>query len=324
MGNDPSVKTAPAVSADQPNESKSDGIRSNDPSAVPKVSIMIVSFNQRNFVAEAIESAVNQDYANLEVVISDDGSTDGTAEIIAQLQSRYPGRLIALLNRDNVGVTRNCNRALRACSGQFIAFLGGDDVLLPGKVAAQVAWFKQDERRVLCGHAIEYILEDGSKMLNLHSPVLREGTGPEDLIRHGSPLPAQSIMVRASAVPPHGFDEVISIASDLLFWIEVLSGGGIYGHVDGVFAKYRDHENNVSKQYFAMLKDIELTYQIVANRYPRYRSLCMESIVKNVIYFGGVRCLSCGDKQAARRKFLETIRQKPFFLKAWLRLLQTF
>ena len=99
MGNDPSVKTAPAVSADQPNESKSDGIRSNDPSAVPKVSIMIVSFNQRNFVAEAIESAVNQDYANLEVVISDDGSTDGTAEIIAQLQSRYPAANRALEQR---------------------------------------------------------------------------------------------------------------------------------------------------------------------------------------------------------------------------------
>jgi len=318
------MKTATTLSANQPIESKSNGIRSNGPSAVPKVSIMIVSFNQKDFVAEAIESAVNQDYDNLEVVISDDGSTDGTAEIIAQLQSPYSERLIALLNKDNVGITRNCNRALRACSGQFIAFLGGDDVLLPGKVPAQVDWFKQDKRRVLCGHAIEHILANGSRMPNSPSPVLQEGTGPEELIRHGSPLPAQSIMVRASAIPPHGFDEAISIASDLLFWIEVLSGGGIYGHVDGVFAKYRDHENNVSKQYFAMLKDIELTYQIVANRYPRYRSLCMESIVKNVIYFGGVRCLSCGDNQAARRKFLETIRQKPLFVKAWLRLLQTF
>jgi len=285
---------------------------------------MITSYNQKAFVAAAIESAVNQEYENLEVVISDDGSTDGTAKIIAQLQSRYPERLVALLNKDNVGVTRNCNRALHACTGEFIAFLGGDDALLPGKISAQVDWLNQDQRRVMCGHAIEFILEDGSSMPNAPHPILRSGVGPEEVIRRGSPLPAQSIMVRASAIPPHGFDESISIASDLLFWIEVLSAGGVYGYVEGVFAKYRDHKGNVSKRYSEMLEDIKLTYQIVAKRYPKYRSLCMESIVKHVIYFGGVRSLSLGQKAEARMMFLEAIRKRPFFLKAWLRLLQTF
>ena len=291
-------------------------------SVSPKVSVMIISYNQKDFVSEAIEGAINQDYENLEVVISDDGSTDGTAEIIAQWQLRYPERLVALLNKENVGITRNCNRALRACTGDFVAFIGGDDVMLPGKVTAQVDWFLQDQDRLLCGHQIDYISQDNS-IIQISKQTLNEGVGPTIFVRCGAQLPAQSIMVRASAIPPHGFDESIPIASDLLFWIEVLYPSGKYGYVDGVYAQYRDHHTNVSKQYSKMLFDIERTYLIVADRYPQYRKVAMNSIIKHVIYFGGVRQLNLGNKLAAREKFLETIRKKPLFLKAWIRLLQT-
>jgi glycosyltransferase involved in cell wall biosynthesis len=305
------------------NNSNCNCIDANEMTEMPKVSVVIVSYNQKPFIAKAIEGAVSQKYENLEVVVSDDGSTDGTADVIAEWQSRYPGRIIALLNKSNAGVTRNFNRALQACTGDFITFLGGDDVMLLGKIEAQVRWFMKDSCRVLCGHQIEYIDRDGVPSVNSRQANLEAGAGPENFIRHGVRLPGQSIMVRASCMPKHGFDEAIPIASDLLFWVEVLSQGGEYGYVNDVFVQYRDHAGNVSKRYSEMLADAENTYNIIATRYPAYRAIAEDSMTKHVLYFGGVRYLGLGDKVTAREKLISAIKRKPLFVKAWIRLLQT-
>jgi len=290
---------------------------------MPKVSIHVIAYNQERYIAEALVSAVTQGYSNLEVVVSDDGSTDGTAAIIRELQVAYPGRIIALFNEANAGITINANKALRACSGEYVAFLGGDDVLLPGKIAAQVSWFEEDARRVLCGHKTDVFYEDRSRAPKLDRDICREGVGPGLIIRDGAPFCGSAVMVRASAIPAHGFDESIPIASDLLFWIDVLSAGGSFGYVDGVYARYRRHADNISARHGSMLADVERSYRIVADKYPQYRDLCMDAITRHVVYFGGVRHLTAGDKPAARRQFLRTIRMKPLFAKAWLRLLQT-
>jgi glycosyltransferase involved in cell wall biosynthesis len=312
------------LTINQENEPNCDYLEVNEETEWPKVSVVIVSYNQKPFIAKAIEGAVSQEYKNFEVIVSDDGSTDGTTDVIAEWQSRYPDRIIALLNKNNVGVTRNFNRALQACTGDFITFVGGDDVMLPGKIEAQVRWFLKDDRRALCGHQIEFIDKHGTVLINSLPSKLASGVGPEDFIRHGVRLPGQSIMVRSSCMPKHGFDEAIPIASDLLFWIEVLSLGGEYGYVDDVFVQYRDHDNNVSKRYSEMLVDAENTYKIIAARYPVYRAIAENSIIRHVLYFGGVRYLELGDKLEARKKLISAIRCKPLFIKAWIRLLQTF
>ena len=297
--------------------------QSNVQSVTPKVSICIISFNQKHFIAQAIEGAVNQDYENFEVIVSDDGSTDGTAKIIAHWQSCYPERVVGLLNKENVGVTRNCNRALRVCKGDFITFLGGDDVLLPGKIAAQVSWFKEGANRVMCGHSVYFIHEDGTRFLTTGRSVLHRGVGPKKYIVSGHQLALQTLMYRASAIPSYGFEETIPIASDYLFCIEVLSNGGEYGYIEGVYSEYRRHANNLTLRHMDVVSDFEKTYILVAERMPQYREICMRSLVKHVIYFGGVRLLRMGENKAARRRFWAAIRKRPFFVKAWIRLFQT-
>jgi glycosyltransferase involved in cell wall biosynthesis len=292
-------------------------------SITPKVSIHVIAYNQERYIGESLESAVAQDYPNLEVVVSDDGSTDRTAAIIREFQAAHPRKIIALFNEANAGITINANKALHACSGKYIAFLGGDDVLLPGKIAAQAAWFEEDPSRVLCGHKTDVFYEDGSRPPKLDRDACSEGVGPGQIIRNGAPFCGSAVMVRASAIPIHGFDESIPIASDLLFWIDVLSSGGTFGYVDGVYARYRRHASNISARHASMLQDVEHSYRIAAAKYPAYHDLCMDAIVRHVVYFGGVRHLVAGNKPAARRQFLRTIRMKPWFLKAWLRLLQT-
>lgn len=288
----------------------------------PKVTICIITYNQRRYVREAIESALFQDYDNLEIIISDDASTDGTVDEIRSMQMQYP-QLITLLNAENGRVTRNCNRALSKRTGDFVTFLAGDDAFLPGKIRAQVEWMSRSPDHVLCTTAVRHVDADDNPYSDPPPPRTPFGQGPELFIRHGFVIPAYSVMVRASAIPAHGYDESIPLASDLLYAIEILSNGGKFGYVDSCHYKYRHLSNSASTRYFEMLADIERTYTIIGERYPQYRNICSEAYVRNVTYFGGVRHLKSGNKKAAREQFVKTLRSRPLYVKAWVRLLQT-
>lgn len=291
---------------------------------LPKVSILIICYNQKDFIADAIEGAINQDYENLEVVVSDDGSTDGTAEIISDFQKRFPERLIAVLNRPNAGITINSNRGLKKCNGKYLAIGYGDDIFLPGKISAQVAWFEADEERVLCGHHAEVFFQDGSQKSYLTPKVLNEGRGADLLIRQGNLFAATSIMVRTSKIPPHGYDEAMPIVSDYIFWIEVLATGGKFGYVPGVYARYRRHSFNVTSKSIAILKDVDKTLNIVKERYPQYKKSCEYALRKHVKYAEAVLRIQNKENEQARKICLNLIKDYPFDPKVYLRLLQSF
>jgi glycosyltransferase involved in cell wall biosynthesis len=239
----------------------------------PKVSIAIISFNQREFIAPALSSALEQDYDNLEVIIADDASTDGTQEIITEYAQRYPERLKSVYGETNLGITGNSNRALCKCTGEFIAFQGGDDILLQGKISKQVDWFTTCPNKVLCGHDVEYFRTDNNHTIALWSDryTLRGKTGASKVISDGVPFPATSIMVRTSAIPRSGFDNRLRYASDWLFWIETIGTHLEYGYVEGVYARYRLSETNISKQQDLMLQDQLITLAIIEYQFPQYQ-----------------------------------------------------
>jgi len=112
----------------------------------PTVSCVIPVYNGQAYLAEAIDSLLGQDYSALEVVVVDDGSTDGTAGVIA----RY-GRRIVALHQDNAGVSVARNRGVAAAGGELLCFLDADDRALPGRVAAAVAAFSNDPTLDLVG-----------------------------------------------------------------------------------------------------------------------------------------------------------------------------
>lgn len=290
----------------------------------PKVSHIIVTYNQKKYIDEAIASAVNQDYENLEVIVADDASTDGTAELVQNWQDRYPGRVTAMVNLTNLGITRNLNTALKNATGEFVSFQGGDDILLPGKVTAQVEWFLKDQSRDLCGHDMEVFYENELRNSHTSNKFVKEsGRGPVDLIKHGCPYGGSSIMVRSSKIPSHGFDAKVQSASDLLFYIEILMSGGMYGGLDAVYAKYRRHDSNITNSKAKMLDDIKSTYQTIAERYPAYKELANKMLIEHYYYYGAVQFLNDGKKAEARSNLLYALSKRPLYFKAWIRLLQT-
>lgn len=103
------------------------------PSALPRVTVVTPSFNQADFIRHTIESVLAQDYPNLEYIIMDGGSTDGSAAIA----SEYSSRLRFLSEPDN-GQTHAINKGFRMASGEIVAWLNSDDLYLPGAVAKAV------------------------------------------------------------------------------------------------------------------------------------------------------------------------------------------
>ena len=104
--------------------------------SMPLVSVIIPVYNGAEFIGESIDSALTQTYRNLEVIVVDDGSTDGTLEILCE----YAGRdeRVRVLSQVNGGVSKARNAAIAAARGEFIAPLDADDLWLPSKIARQV------------------------------------------------------------------------------------------------------------------------------------------------------------------------------------------
>ncbi len=97
-------------------------------SATVNVSICIITYNQQNYIERAIESALMQHAGfSYEIIISDDCSTDNTKDIIARYAAKYPGLIKAFYAENNLGMLRNWEKALKLCTGKYIALLEGDD-----------------------------------------------------------------------------------------------------------------------------------------------------------------------------------------------------
>src|SRR6266480_2246776 len=98
----------------------------------PRVSVIVTSYNQQEYLREAIESAIDQTVVAFEIIVADDHSTkDGSIETIREYAARYPGLVRGLFQEENVGIPKNRNSALRMVKGNHVAILDGDDRLLP-------------------------------------------------------------------------------------------------------------------------------------------------------------------------------------------------
>lgn len=240
----------------------------------PLVSVVVPTFNQEKYIEEAVLSAVQQDYEPLEVVVADDGSSDRTVDLIRGLAHQHPQRVKPIVDGPHLGITGNCNRALAACQGKYIAFSAGDDVLLPGKIKRQVEWLELDDTHILCGHDVDVFESESNETLAIYStpPYQRFGEGASVWVREGVIMLGQSIMVRTSALPKYGYDARLPVVSDWKMWVDVLAGGGRYGYVEGVYSRYRRHNHNVSgddDSLKAQTAELFMTLAILEVEYPQ-------------------------------------------------------
>src|SRR4051812_6975653 len=112
-------------------------INSMPPAQSPLVSVIVPAFNDERYLGEALKSALAQDYANKEIIVVDDGSTDSTPQILSTFS-----REIRVFRQSNGGAPVARNAAIAQARGKYLAFLDADDLWLPQKLSAQITYLE--------------------------------------------------------------------------------------------------------------------------------------------------------------------------------------
>lgn len=179
----------------------------------PKVSVIIPCYNREKFVKETVDSALSQDYPNIEVVAVDDGSTDSTLEILRGYGDRI--RVLQHPGRVNRGQSASINLAMRSTRGEYVAILDSDDVWRPEKTRRQVEILEKNPGCGLVyanGLAID---EKGNQLYRLFKPGHVETNSPEKLLLDCYMSVPSNSLVRRSAFEAAGeFDERLRSAQD--------------------------------------------------------------------------------------------------------------
>ena len=247
-----------------------------DPLEFPLVSVLVTSYNQEAFIETAIRSVILQQYPHIQIVVTDDGSTDCSPQKIQKLKEKYPAQLSIYLHDDNVGNTRNHNRGLRACEGEFVFLLDGDDQFLPGKIQTQVEFMQQHPNCVVSFHDTEVFDSDSNHTIFLWSQKFFPNTGGiPSLIRYGNYLCSSSVAFRHNRNQTVLYDERIPFGSDWLFIIDLLSSidNGELRFIDSVLSRYRRHANNITLNWEIKIQDQITTLEILEEKYPSMKDI---------------------------------------------------
>jgi glycosyltransferase involved in cell wall biosynthesis len=209
--------------------------------AWPRVSVVIPTYNRARMVRRAIESVLAQNYPNLEVIVVDDGSVDGTRDVVAAMgeQVRYEWQ-------PNAGASSARNRGWALAKGVYVAFLDSDDVYLPGKLHEQVQYMRQRPSTVLVYCWFSIVDEAGRVRLGRRCRLT--GNVARKLVAQcmRGPLATPTVMVcRRALAATGGFDESMRLSEDIDLWCRLARLGPI-GLVPEVLVQVNRHSGNLS------------------------------------------------------------------------------
>lgn len=271
---------------------------------MPTVSVIVPIYNQEHFIRETVDSVLAQDHTAIELVLSDDGSSDRTPEILRDFAAREPQRVKLVSSERNTGIAGAFNRGLDAHTGDYIAWLGGDDVMLPGKLSRQVAVLESRPDVIACCHDADVFDSDSGRSYGRFTEVyngrrgVRDG-GIELFLDPAYLMLPSTMMVRSAAVKGRRFDPRVRVANDWLFDIELFRDGRVLG-LDDVLARYRRHERNATHHTADSLEDAMIVLAVAEARYPELHRLIRRCRVGAEFVEASVRVRS-GDRRAAAR-----------------------
>jgi glycosyltransferase involved in cell wall biosynthesis len=249
----------------------------------PTVSIVIPCHNYGRFLADAIESALGQTHAPLEVIVIDDGSSDDSYEVASRF---VPA--VKVLRQSNMGLVAVLNRGLREVAGEYVVILSADDVVQPTYVATLLAALLREPRAAYAYSAMEYF--------GARSGVFRARPFSPALLLAGNYVNATALTRRADALAVGGFHPNEENAwEDWDFFLRLLESGKYGVGVSEPLLRYRRHETTSRNPQ--SLKKVRRSLQIVRAAHPdlygRRPRVVREALLLAALIAGRLRCGRC-------------------------------
>lgn len=238
----------------------------------PLVSILIPTYNREQYLGDAINSALNQTYKNIEVIVHDDASTDGTVELLAEYHDK---RLGVIRTEDNHGMIGGWNYIISQAKGEYIKFLASDDLLEPDCVTRLVdaalahphaalitcqRKFISEEGRVVkkMGFANKDMIVDGREHARWILTTLRENKIGE---------PTATLYPRKLVKQAGEYDAQFSQFADFEYWIRLLQFGDLV-YVHAPLCSFRTHAGSNTS---AAIRDGRFITEIFALIHKYYK-----------------------------------------------------
>ena len=214
---------------------------------MPQVSVITAAYNHVHFIRQSIESVQNQTFRDFEHIVIDDGSSDGTADVLKSFGNR-----ITYIRQDNRGTHATLNRAIRESSGAFIALLDSDDAWLPDKLERQMKIFEQfPETGLVYSQAYRIDYQGNFKDTGepFGKPTIADRATFEGLWRD-NPIPTPTAIFRRACVEQvGGFNESLKALSDWELWIRISAKWPVV-FIPEPLALYRVHATNSWDELF--------------------------------------------------------------------------
>jgi glycosyltransferase involved in cell wall biosynthesis len=244
-----------------------------------KVSINFLSYNHASFVGAALRSALAQDYPEYELIVHDDGSTDGTAEIIENiLATEVPAHVHVIIAGDgkNHGMVESFNRTLKVATGEVIMHIAGDDISHPNRLAKSVEVFQKHPDVMLVVSEVQRIDKKGNLLTHPNYESEDKFYSYTEKPRHiyakafilGAAAAYRSRLVKEFEPIKRGFCH----AEDNIYWVRALLLGRIY-YIAEPLLYYRLHENNVSENGWKWMNGVSSDLKIAHLEFARKHSL---------------------------------------------------
>ncbi len=216
------------------------------------VSVNIPCFNSAKFIGETLKSVLNQTYTDFEIIVMDDGSTDGTGRIVNSLRDSR----IKYFYKANEGLSETRNKGILASAGKYIAFLDHDDIWLPQKLEKEMAILETGDAGLVFSDC--YISRGGirEKMTYFDRCKPKRGLVFEDLLFDSSNfIPLSTVVMRSDIFKDIGyFKKEFKIGEEYELFLRAAHKYK-FDYVDEPLAEYRIHENNFSARKELFIKE---------------------------------------------------------------------
>jgi len=285
------------------------------------VSVIVPSYNMAEFLPDAVESALAQSYANLEVLIVDDGSTDHTPEVVRRWQG---DSRVHVHRQANGGLSHARNQGIAHTRGALIALLDADDVWEPGKLARQVALF-QDRPEVGVVYSGYRRMDRDGRPLPTALPRMHRGWVSGALLIENF-VPASSAVVRRECFQRCGeFDVALKTGEDYDMWLR-LSPHYRFDFVSEPTIGYRIWGGQMSKDYRARYETgIRTMQRFLANNPGTVRpAVVRRAWAHTYTGRGNVTLWRGRDRLGALRDYARALTFRPGYWPAWRAVLRSF
>jgi glycosyltransferase involved in cell wall biosynthesis len=263
----------------------------------PSISVVVAAYQAERFIAEALDSILNQTCPPDEVIVVDDGSTDGTAREL----ERFAGR-IRVVHRENGGCPAAFNTAFAEAGGDFVALCGADDIWEPRKLEWQLEAIRAHPQvDLLCGHAVLFGRSEGEYSRPPGVGPLDSGALKDALYRQCC-ICAPSVVIRRSLFERLGpFIENFG-ADDHEYWFRCLRAGASFYYDPRPLLSWRQHENNLTGRTVWMDECGDQVRRM-------YEADVSDRAIADDLFRIGRRLVEAGRPREARKAFRQSLRR---------------